>query len=397
MNELRVDGKTVAPKVGWTQLGPKFGTTFHSRLGHRLEGETDDLVQWNGDTEPGMGPRSILTLRFNAGIPQPFYFADREASDFQDGGLSGVDLCGSDGDVALHDAIMARCPVSLVDVKAGKNRALATIATNPGGYNLTRSAGDPSWDPTPGSMLPEYGRPRRMTYDGQHLSRAIRVALRFYLEGRVDTFMAMDLAALCHDAALAWNRTKAQSILDEPGGKGSEQTGREYADVLILAAITGNKALLGLLKEIAKHVVDSRGFLHSAPMIGNPPPKSQGEWASDRECHETVVGMRLAGWNREALKLAESCVGLGRVGKYILKSDPRVGDQAPTDGTAWAAAASGVFPKSRVRTIASKIKVGPWPNGSMSNLSANPLPLLIAWGQRGKTRTMEAALAWSEI
>jgi len=375
-NQLLVNGKEAARKAGWNRLSDTVGARFDPRLGWRVESPlgTTDVLEWNGDRCESLGPRSIRTLRYDESIPDPYYIPGHGTEDFRDGGLHGIDPCGVDDHVRMHDRVMARMPVSLVNLDTGNPQTLAQIETHGYGYTL-----DGLGDTT---VLPKYGKPREIRYDGMHDVRRRRFTMRHM----ADPFVMLDVKAVAHDMALAWDRKRADVIFKEPKGQGSPRIGREAAWVAIVAVDAGYVALADRMRKIFAHVQTPEGAIQ-VNSGGNPAPPP-GKWMSDMEGHFLVQAMRALGMNREAKRLADLCC-LRPIGKYIEHGTQR-GDQSPTHGTAWAAMACGVYSRAQFREIATKWKVGPWPNGSMTGPFADParvLQELVAWNQIGKTRT----------
>lgn len=382
-NRLLIDGKEIPHGSTYTQAGDTLGVYRSKRLGFQLETTRSwaGRIEWNGRTLYYLGPRSRRTLRFNETIPDPYYYPGHGTEDFRDGGLHGMDMCGVKGRAHDWDLVMARCPVfGLIDPANGKPRRLASIAQPQGGYSLERVG--------PTSILPEYGKTDETAFDGMHWLRAACWA--FLLTS--DDFLQRDRIAIARDMGLKWGPGLANLIVEEePGGEGSPRVGREFAFVLRAAIEAGDVALRDRLLMIAAHVQDPYGNLQ-VNSGGNPAPPP-GRWFSDGEAHYQTVSLTLAGSKRMATKLA-NVSARKRIGKYIEVGTGR-GDQAPTDGTAWAAMACGVFGRDETRAASGKWKVGPNHSGAMSGPFTSPATLkakLAEWNQPGKTDWVEKYL-----
>lgn len=380
-NELRIDGKPIPAGSTYTQVGDTLGVYRSRRLGFQLEttGKWDGRIEWNGGVLTHLGPRSRRTLRFDQAIPTPYYIPGHGTEDFRDGGLHGMDMCSVGGSPHDWDNVLARCPVfGIIDIKTGKPRRLASVALPQAGYSLERIG--------PTSILPEYGPTDEIPYNGQHDLRRQRWT------APLDEFGKRDQIAVARDMALVWNVAMQRLILSEPGGQGSPRVGREFAFVMRAFLDAGDTASVARMVRIATHVQDPYGNLQ-VNSGGNPAPPP-GRWFSDAEAHYQTVSLALAGEKRMARKLGDVCVANGRRGKYIEVGTGR-GDQAPTDGTSWAAMACGIYSKDEVRAISGKWKVGPDYNGAMSGPFTDPAALkakLAWWNSRGKTRWVEAML-----
>lgn len=381
MNQLKVGGRVVEPKIGWHQLDDECGARFHSRIGWRVEGRTDKAIEWNSSHVDSLGPRSIRTLRFDEAIPTPYYMPGHETSDWFDGGLHGMDLCGITSTAREWDRVMARMPVSLTDYTDGTLPPLAGIERPTiGVYSLERS-GDTS-------VLPGFGAPWEKAFNGQHLLRAWRWCANLPR----DEFIAADIKAIARDCALALDRAWLQTILKEPGGQGSPRIGREAAFCLMFAVGAGDVELRDRICKAMKHTQSDYGNfqLNSG---GNPAPPP-GAWFSDAEADYLTVAARMAGMNREAKKQADVAIGCGPRGKYIEVGTGR-GDQAPTHGTSWGGMGCGVYSTLEVQRIAKLFDVGPYPDGSMRPRSTSLTTVkknLLDWNQPGKSAWVLAKL-----
>jgi hypothetical protein len=358
-NKLLIDGKEIPCKPGYVQLGDTLGAYRNTRLGFQLETTRafEGRIEWNGSVLTHLGPRSRRTLRFGEAIPTPYYIPGHESSDWFDGGLQGMDLCGTAGRAHDWDRMHARTPVfGLIDIATGKPRRPASIAMPAiGVYSLERAG--------PTSILPEYGETDEKANNGQHDKRRGRWG---DLIAR-DEFVERDMLAVTRDLGLAWNGKRAAAILQGPKACGSYDAGREFAFVLIAAVAAGDTPLVDRLCKIALHVQTAWGNLQISA-DGNPAPPDNVNWYSDAEAHYQVVALKKAGLDRQARKLADVSVKIGRKGKYLRigtgEGSP-LSDGGPTDGTAWGAAACGVYNRSELIQVSTKWKIGPDWNGAL--------------------------------
>lgn len=380
-NVLRVDGKVIERKPGYVQLGDTLGAYRNTRLGFQLEttGAWDGRLTWNGGTLERLGPRSRRTLRFDEGNPTPYYMPGHETSDWFDGGLQGMDMCGIAGRYADYDRVTARTPIfGLIDIVTGKPRALASIALPEiGVYSLERVG--------PTSILPELGQPDEVPYNGQHDLRRRRWSILL----TDDEFTKRDKESIARDMALAWSRALADVIFKEPKGQGSPRVGREWAFVAMAAVDAGNTTLMERMAKIAAHVQGPYGNLQ-VNSGGNPAPPP-GKWFSDAEAHYQTVALMALGMKRQAAKLADVSVANGRKGKYLEVGTGRgspLSDGGPTDGTSWAAMACGVYGRDKVREVSGLWKVGPDYNGALHGPYTDPVALAAKidwWNNPGKS------------
>lgn len=381
-NKLLIDGHEIPSKPGYVQVGDTLGCYRNTRLGFQLETTRawDGLIEWNGMHLDHIGPRERVTLRFGEPIPTPYEYPGHQGSDWFDGGLYGMDLCGVAARPHDWDRIHARCPVfGLIDIETGKPRRPASIAMPAiGVYSLERAG--------PTSVLPEYGPVEEKCFNGQHDLRRSCWGAKL----KPDEFIQRDRLAVTRDMGLAWNAKKAQAILSGPKGTGSYDVGREFAFVLIAAVDAGDQPLIDRLCRIAEHVQTAWGNLQIASG-GNPAPPDDINWYSDAEAHYQTVALKRAGLDRHARKLADVSVKFGRRGKY-LKIGTGEGspwsDGGPTDGTAWAAMACGVYTRAEVTAISQKWKIGPDWNGAMHGPYADLAACRARhewWGQPGKS------------
>lgn len=382
-NTLVVDGKTIPNKPGWIQLGATLGAHRNTRLGFQLEttGVWEGTLTWNGTGITSLGPRSRRTLRYGEGIPQPYEIPGHQGSDWFDGGLTGMDLCGMESRPHDWDRVHARCPVfGLIDITTGKPRRPASIEMPQGGYSLERRG--------PTSILPELGETWDTPYNGQHDLRRSR-----WTQPR-DEFGLRDARAVAFDMGLVWSaKAVKQRMAERPKGTGSYWLGREFAFVLIAAVDAGDQPLRDRLCAFAEHAQTSWGNLQISSG-GNPAPPDNLNWYSDAEAHYQTVALKHAGLDRAAAKLGNVSVANGRKGKY-LKIGTGEGHDAPTDGTAWGAMACEIYPRDEVCRISGLWKVGPDYNGAMSGPYPDTSALkakLAWWNQRPKTRWVEACL-----
>lgn len=243
-----------------------------------------------------MPARGMLTIRRETEHLTPTV---AHADDFRSGGGWGIDPFGR-GSLLEHDRIVQRCALGLYDVDTGWSKQV-----EPNAYNLTRFAALPGY--------PVASEPR--PFDGQHLVRAVRVAMG----NRDDAFVRMDLAAIAYDASLAWSEGFERQILAMPGGRGHGACGREWAWVAWVAALARDRKLANRMRRIAEHVAQPWGGLlrqaqpwyHGSPHPWGSQPAGSDvpdgvDVAQDIECYHSILALEEIGCRELASRLADS-------------------------------------------------------------------------------------------
>lgn len=259
---LRINRTTLSPARYQRHNGRAIGVWHASGVGWRLY----FAQPWQGRLEAygkvwsvAMPARGILTLRPTTTTHLvPFAF-NGDYSDFESGNANGINPHGDDDPVDVHDRIMQRCPVGRYNVATGE-----LITTPVPGYVLD---GRSSCGPYPERAWPH------LAYNGEHLIRAYRVALR-HLK---DPFVKLDLQALLADARLFWE-PYGEKILSGPGGQGHGYVGRSWSWFAYLASFVDD-CMVDFAERVAQHVMDPvtkrTQRLRQGDFHGNPDPWAQ--------------------------------------------------------------------------------------------------------------------------
>jgi len=439
---------------GWNRLGSDIGAWLYPRneanpsaprgvqfrcaRGGQYRIEVDDAFAPTWRAEGYLPPRALLTVRPDSpsptlGLLRPY----GNPWDFSGGGGDGIDACGSDGSVHLHDATMQRHAVGLYDMATGKLRSVAQIPTA-GYYHLTRGSGKvttiPDYVTKPADPYDDTRYAADVTpipdvvlranvlsfqaYDGQHMIRAYRFALRHL----TDPIVQDDLRAMVRECEVAWNAAREEAVLASPGGRGHYEIGREWAWVSCLAAVvermdspigrwlgnlTGSSST-ARMRRIARHVAHREtgvlqrfveGMSGSPYPYGDYPasgvPAGQGIGLTQHlEACAQITALDALGLKRECVRLAKTILGRKQL-KWIDTDTglPQGGGwHGPADDQAWPAIAVLTRHDQRAGYDAAmrhKIPndLGEWqgPYKSLPEIKAR----LASWiGGRGKARWM---------
>ena len=392
----RIEGRTFNAQRGWNRVAPELGFHYrNARDGIRLvagkHAVTLTVGIFNRVFLVKMQPRGVCTIRSTTQNVDELEVPGLGSEDFRGGSASGIDPFGIPGTIHDHDATMRRCPVELLDMATG-----VPLRIQSPGYNLVRFAQVAGYDMGTG----------RKCYDGQHLVRAVRFAVRFLR----DPWVRMDLRALARDAGLAWSSNWVKAILAMPGGRGHGACGREWAWVAYVAALAGDRALSARMTKIAQHVAQPWGGLLrnvEGSYWGSPHPWAPSEQggsgvphgvdvAQDFELSFQVLALQRLGQQRMAMKLANSvlqrplrkwidCDTVAGVGNHYADIHQRwigLGALAEMDR------AKGIaYAKTCPVPTQGGSQVGPFAKLADTRVA------LIAWGQPGKTRAFIDATA----
>lgn len=387
MTTLTLGQSTFHPTV-FQQLGRLGCAWFERGLGWRIffaapfQGR---VRAFQIDQTVAMPARGILTIRPTTTHLTPFAFHG-DWSDFSGGGAMGVNPWGDDDPIEVHDRIMQRCPVGRYDIATGQ-----PILTPVPGYNLSGFA------PCPGYAN---AKPPAIEYDGEHRSRAYRVAVRHL----ADPFVLADMRALHEDAALFW-RPYAQSVLMGPMQHGHGYVGRSAAWFAFSAAEIEHHRDCELMRDVYCYTINpatgSPQRLKQGQFYGSPDPWGDPDHGGsgvpagvdvfqDIEQYHTIAALYVLGMYVEAEKLADTVLAYPKKKWIRCDNGEGVGEDYAEIEQAWI----GLGALARINPAKARAYMKRWPirhpyNGSQVGPFQDPASIkaaLVAWNCIGKTR-----------